>query len=608
MKKDKLNEKNTSLNNDNTIANVDAFVDRKARDKNGNPIPAYPAGNRAKKDQYKTSIVYTVLSVLLYILAYLPIVAVSFVLAIKCYNLMPYYNVWPFIGVIFAGILGIVFMTITLLVTRKKSKDSIRTQTVKVLITFVCLTTGFGLILTYVFPDFIAKATQNTIYTEDLYYNGEAQAEEHAKLERDFIMYNYLNGNLNQYNEDGSIKEHGDYSYNTLVAKDAENASFVNADIQASYKEYIKGYTGTNSSKTADFDATYVTPLKANERKYELYEFIYTYYILNDYTYNFYNTVERRAVALSVFDYVWTYSDYEQMLTKGFNDARLKALFDANFDSLKQDGYNTFDDPLLLYAQLEGRMTVPVMLRLVLNDGWTYSQGTFNIEGNLQYNEDGNMLYQLYDPELVAEYKANGGTFDYTGTIIDQDGKSIEVKYGFNEDGWMIYENGVTKRPLNWFVLDMQGDPMALTQLDLQSKLGKTWTAIESILQGFPSLIESIGGLAVDDLGEVIQTATDGGNLTLSMCINDSGLLEINLYPMSAQYGMLGYRQAGWVESDNLLMAVINVFALRNWLVIFGAVGAVLVIGAGVIREIGEKTRKRAQDSRDRILTEQASA
>lgn len=607
MTNDKLNEKNVSLNEEK-VENIDKFADMKARDKDGNPIPAYPASKGAKKDQRKTSVVYTVLSIMLYILAYLPILIGSVVLAIKCYKLVPYYTFWPFVGVILAGVLGLVFMTVTLVVTRRSSKHSIRTQTVKVLITFVCLSTGFGLILTYVFPDVISYATQNTIYCEDLYYNGEAQAEKNAGLERDFIMYNYLNGNLNQYNADGTIAENGDYSYNSLVAKDSGGINYANAVIQESYKSYMNGYTGTNNSKTAEFDSIFVEPIKANERKYELYEFIYSYYVLNDYTYNLYNTVERRAVALSVLDYIWTYSDYEDMLTKGFGDARLKALFDANFDSFNQDGYNTFDDPLLLYAQMSGRMTVPIVLRLILNEGWTYSQSSFNGVGNPEYNDEGNVLYQLYDPELVAEYEANGGKFEYTGTLTDQNGETIEVKYGFNEDGWMMFENGVTKRPLNWLVLDMLGDPMALTTLDVASLLGSFSGIVDNVLQTLPTLVESLGGLVVDDLGEVIEAASYGGNLTIGMCVNDDGLLELNIYPMSATYGMLGFMQASWVQSDNLLMAVVNVVALRNWMVIFGAIGSVLVIGAGVLREIAEKTRKRTQDSRDRIQTAKASA
>lgn len=605
MTNDNLNK---NLNNEeNGVVDVDKFADMQARDKDGNPIPAYPASKGAKKDQRKTSVVYTVLSVLLYIFAYLPIIIGSLVLAIKCYKLVPYYTFWPFVGVILAGILGLVFMTITLVVTRKNSKHSIRNQTTKVLIAFVCLSTGFGLILTYVFPDVISYATQNTIYCEDLYYNGEAQAEKNAGLERDFIMYNYLNGNLNQYNADGSIAENGDFSYNSLVKKDAGGINFANKDIQDSYKSYMSGYTDNNKN-TAEFDSLYVEPLKANERKYELYEFIYSYYVLNDYTYNLYNTVERRAVALSVFDYIWSYSDYQSMLTEGFQNARLKALFDANFDSFNQDGYNTFDDSLLLYAQMSGRMTVPIVLRLILNEGWTYSQSSFKGVGDPQYNADGNVLYQLYDKELVDEYVANGGKFDYTGTLTDQNGDTIEVKYGFNEDGWMMFENGVTKRPLNWLVLDMLGDPMALTSLDLASMLGSYSGLVDTLLQSMPTLIEALGGLVVDDLGEVIEAASYGGNLTIGMCINDEGLLELNIYPMSATYGMLGFMQASWVQSDNLLMAVVNVVALRNWMVIFGAIGSVLVIGAGVLREIAEKTRKRTQDSRDRITTAKVSA
>lgn len=659
---------------------IDKFADMQARDKNGEPIPAYPVSKRTKKDQRKTSVGYTVLAVLLHILAYLPIIAASAVLGYRCYELMPYYSFWPFVGVILAGVLGLVFMTVTLIVTRRKSKKSIRTQTIKVLITFVCLSTGFGLILTYVFPDVIAYATQSTIYCEDLYYNGESQAEGNAALERDLIMYNVLNGNLNKYNADGTIAEHGDYAYDTLVRMDAEGVNYINSEIQASYLAYLDSYSDIKSIETL-----VIEPMKLNERKYELYEFIYSYHVLNDYTYSFYNTVNRRAIALSVLDYVWKYSDYEQLLTEGFNNARFKALFDANYDSFNQDGYLTFDDPLLLYAQMSGRMTIPVVLRLILNEGWTYTQSDYNGVGDPIYNDDGNFMYQLYDLDtfeayltskgvarnedgtfaktnapvkkiktkkdengnvvkdengnVVYDYDKNGDVqwensttknddieevvyaeqyvgsdgnpvFLYDGTITDQNGNELALKYGFNEDGWIIYENGVTKRPLNWLVLDMLGDPMALTTLDvgsLISRLGVPSTLLDTVLQQLPTLIESLGGLVKEDLGEVIEAASAGGNLTIGLCVDDDGLLAINLYPMNATYGMLGYMQATWVDSDNLLMAVINVVALRNWMVIFGAIGSVLVIGAGLLREAGQRTRKRTRDSRDRILTAKAS-
>lgn len=577
------------------------------RDKDGNVIPAFPVSKRTKRDQSKTSVLFSVAAILLHVLAYLPIVIVSVVLGVKCYNLMPYYSFWPFVGVILAGILGLVFMTVALVVNRKKSKGSIRTKTVKVLIAFVCLSTGFGLILTYVFPDVIAFATQSTLYCEDLYYNGEKQAEKNAALERDLIMYNLLNGNLNNYGADGKIAENGDFSYKTLVAHTEDNGKIIkykNSFINERVKSYEKTYekTGINGIQVE------VDALKSNARKYELYEFIYNQYVLNDYDFCFYNNVTRRAVALSILDYIYTYYDYEGMLKEGFNNPRFKALFQQNYDSFNQDGYLTYDDPLLLYAQMSGRMTVPIVLRLILNQGWSYTQSSYNGAGGLTYTEDGNCLYQLYDPELVEKFKANGGKFEYTGTITDQDGNSIEVKYGFNEDGWQMYENGVTKRPLSWLVLDMLGDPMALTTLDIANLLGnQIYGIVQNVLNAFPTLIDGLGGLMQEDLIEVVKAAAGGAQLSIGLCIDDNGLIAINLFPMNAPYGMLGYMQATWVDSDNLLMAVINVVSLRNWMAIFGAIGAVLIIAAGVCRDMGEKTRKRTEDSRDRILRAKAA-
>lgn len=598
-------EMNQDLQNEQVA--LDEQDDMLNRDKDGNVIPAFPVSKRTKRDQSKTSVLFSVAAILLHVLAYLPIVIVSVVLGVKCYNLMPYYSFWPFVGVILAGILGLVFMTVALVVNRKKSKGSIRTKTVKVLIAFVCLSTGFGLILTYVFPDVIAFATQSTLYCEDLYYNGEKQAEKNAALERDLIMYNLLNGNLNNYGADGKIAEKGDFSYKTLVAHTEDNGKIIkykNSFINERVKSYEKTYekTGINGIQVE------VDALKSNARKYELYEFIYNQYILNDYDFCFYNNVTRRAVALSILDYIYTYYDYEGMLKEGFNNPRFKALFQQNYDSFNQDGYLTYDDPLLLYAQMSGRMTVPIVLRLILNQGWSYTQSSYNGAGGLTYTEDGNCLYQLYDPELVEKFKANGGKFEYTGTITDQDGNSIEVKYGFNEDGWQMYENGVTKRPLSWLVLDMLGDPMALTTLDIANLLGnQIYGIVQNVLNAFPTLIDGLGGLMQEDLIEVVKAAAGGAQLSIGLCIDDNGLIAINLFPMNAPYGMLGYMQATWVDSDNLLMAVINVVSLRNWMAIFGAIGAVLIIAAGVCRDMGEKTRKRTEDSRDRILRAKAA-
>lgn len=608
---------NQDVQNEQLAEQLALDADMLNRDQNGNVIPAFPVSKRTKKDQSKTSVLYTVAAILLHVLAYLPIVIVPIVLAVKCYNLMPYYTFWPFVGVILAGVLGLVFMTVALVVNRKTSKSSIRTKTVKVLIAFVCLSTGFSLVLTYVVPDIIAKATQSTLYIEDVYYNGEKQAEHNAALERDFIMYNLLNGNLNNYDADGKIAENGDFSYKTLVAHNENNGvitNYKNAFIQQRMKYYDSQYGKNNKDKgiygekNVGLIQAEVDALKSNERKYELYQFIYNQYVLNDYDFCFNNSVARRAIALSILEYIYTYYDYEGMLKEGFKNVRLKTLFQQNYDSFNQDGYLTFDDPLLLYAQMSGRMTVPVVLRLILNQGWTYTQSSYNGAGGLTYTEDGNCLYQLYDPQLVEEFKANGGKFEYTGTIVDQNGNEKQVKYGFNKDGWQMYENGVTKRPLSWLVLDMLGDPMALTTLDVANMLGsQIYGLVQNVLDQFPTLIDSVGGLMQEDLVEVVKAAAGGAQLSVGLCIDDDGLIAINLFPMNAPYGMLGYMQATWVDSDNLLMAVINVAGLCKWLTIFGAIGSVLIVAAGVCRDMGEKTRKRTEDSRNRILRAQAA-
>lgn len=610
------NEETSALNqyDENVETEQVADAEQSVETKKKKLDKAFPISKRTKGDQSKTSVVYSVLSVVLYVLAYLPILIVSLVLAIKCYKLVPYYSFWPFVGVIIAGVFGLIFMTITLIVARKNSKRSVRSQTVRTLIAFVCLTCVFGLILTYVFPDVIAFATQNTLYCEDLYYNGASQAEKNAKLERDFFMYNVLNGNLNEFGVNEStgaleIYEHGDFAYANLV-KHPEGTSegFQNEDIKI-FVETWEAYGSVES-----LDAAIALIKESEPRRAELYEFIYKYYVLNDYDYAFNNSVQRRAVGLAVTDYIYKYFNtekggYEGLLKEGFNNPRVKKLFIDNYNSFNQDGYLAFDDPLLLYAQVGGtytsRMTIPVVLRLILNKGWTYTQPGVGSDGKYYYGEDGNFLYQLYDKELVDAYIAtkSGETreemFPYEGKIVDQNNQEITVRYAFNDDGWMLFENGYTRRPIKWLVLDMLGDPMQLADLP-DDTVNMVIGALEKI-----GAMDAVGGLVQEDLADVIKAATNGSSLSIGLCVNDNDALEINLYSMNAPYGMLGYMQATWVDSDNLLMAVINVVSLRNWFCVLGAVGVLMIIAAGVCRDMGEKTRKRTEDSRDRIILSQ---
>lgn len=573
------------------------------RDKEGRIIPeAFPISKRTEKDQRKTSVAYTTFSILLYLLAVLPVIGVTVVLAYKTYQLMPYYSFWPFIGTILVGAFMLIFVIVTLIVTRKGTKSSIFSQTGKVVFTYVFLTSIVGLLMTYVFPDVIAKATQQTLLAEDLYYNAEQQVEVNAQLDREFIMYNILNGQLNEIDEDGKVSETGDFSYKTLSAREETSTGvflkYLNGEIQDNFKRYMDAYNSVNNLRIGLLnDMEEETP-----HKYELYEFIYNNYVLGDFDYALQNKVDRHCLALAILDYIYEYLDYEDLLTEGFANARVKALFDKQFDSFQQDGYNTFDDSLLLYAQMNGRMTVPVVLRLILNESWTYSSPAFDNDGKLQYTDDGNFLFQVYDPKVVESYVVGGGEFNYHGGKLtgleDQ-----EFDYGFDENGWMVFENGYYKRPMNWMVLDMQGTAMDLTSVDMSSSgpLGTYSTIIMNVLNSAGSLTDAVGELLTEDLSKVIQYAANGADLRLSLYVDDNDALQIKIVPLNIMYGMLGYQYMSWVQSNNLLTAVINVMNARNWLLIFGGVGAVLLIAVGVLRECGKKTRERTEVSRDRI-------
>ncbi len=580
------------------------------RDGDGKIISAaFPVSERTKKDQSKTSVVYTLIAVLLHILAFIPIVAIPIVLAVKCQQLAPYYSFWHYVGVIVAVVFAIIYAVVVVCVTRKASKSNIAMQTVKIAITFTCLTSVFAMILTYAVPDIIAMATQNTLFAEDVFYNGEAQAEKNIKLDRQFIMYNVLNGNLN----DHSDNENGDFTYKTLAKKHKDkngNVVYDNSEINRMYNEYKAPY----NKSTALIDAKVIDVMEKNQpRKFELYDFIYSTYVLNDFDYAMFNNVERRALALAITDYIYIHANYENLLKEGFKNKRIKHLFDVNFDSFNHDGYQPFDDPLLLYAQMDGRITVPVVLRLILNEGWSYSQGAVDNNGNLQFAEDGNFLYELFDKDARDAFVNDGGKFEYTGKLVDGNGNEYEAKYGFNKDGWMVFENGVVKRPIKWLVLDMLGDPMELAKVDIFGLLGGLLGGnnisgiINNLLPALGNIFNSVGDLLHEDVAELIKFATGGANLNINLCIDDDNQLAISIAPMNAQYGILGYMQASWVLSNNLLMAVINLLGVRNWFAIFGAVGVVIVIAAGVMRECAKKTRLRTAVSRDRIAREKTA-
>ena len=60
---------------------------------------------------------------------------------------------------------------------------------------------------------------------------------------------------------------------------------------------------------------------------------------------------------------------------------------------------------------------------------------------------------------------------------------------------------------------------------------------------------------------------------------------------------MHGYQYMTWMESNNLLIAVMSVMSLREWLYIFGAVSVLLAFAAGMCREIKARIKKDVEEN-----------
>lgn len=586
------------------------------KDEAGNTVPAYEINEEnEKKKAVKTSSGYTVFAAILYALTFVPIAAITLVLALKTRELMPYYGIWPFIGTIVVGVLALIFYLCVLLIARSHSKKSVMTQTAKLAFAYTVLTTVFSLAITYAFPDAISWATQNTIHGEDVLYNGEKMVEQNAKLERDYIMYNILNGNLG-----------GELSYHDLAAheEDAYGAiiGYNVPEIEASVEKY-------SALSIAKLNATISTLQTTDPRKYEMYELVYKQYVLNDFDYAFLGDFseadnidvrQRQALALAIVDYEYKHSRYLEIVERGFTnnakdpDPELNAIFNRNYNNFNNDGYLTFDDEHLLLAQVEGRMTIPVVVHLILDDIYQYTQPSWDDSDNIIYQEENNFLYELYDPETFEKTVgplALAAGFDLDDPddrkefLKDEDHEVFTEQdeegnyFLYSEEGWRVFPNGKVHRPMKWVVLDMLGEGMALTTIDLASS--DIGAIVATVLGAMPDIVDAVGGLLTEDLAKVLNAATHGASLGIGLCINDEGGLEINIVSNNVKYGMLGYMQATWVSSDHLLMAVYNVVSVRNWFAIFGALGVLLVVAAGVLRDCAKKVRQDGYKAIDRL-------
>ena len=591
----------------------------------------------------------TVLEALFYVLSLPLIVILTAVFCVKTYQLVPYYSFWPFVGVILAGVLCLVFIIVVMCISlRKKSKRSILMQTVSIMVAALMLTSFIAVMLDVVLPDILAQMTSNTLFYEDLTNETLAseQAEFNAQLDRKFIMLNLLNGNYSP-----------EFYYDEMsVDSDIISAAISLVPSIASYRRVAL------SERKEAYEKAYFSESRPYYK--ELFDFIYDEYIMTDPAYALgavdtevwdFESAEyyvegigytvRHALCHAIAQEI--YPTYKELVKDGMSNERIAELYENNYASLKNDGYLTYDDSMILYAT-SGRMTVPVVIRLLLDQGYTYTDGKqAYIENGEVVEPEGSFFLELYRPDdvdaILAAAEADPTVLEWnnakTKAVLKKTVDGVEYGVGaviipvLGEDGTPS-GGGYIRAPRQWSILDMDGKNMDVAALnDVVVNLGDLLSGIvpaetmESIASMFKSLLgpqtlgtllqnlrnvlyalletemdELVGGV-LQAVTDVIMAATGGAGLYLNLGINDDGAFEIAISPTNVEVGMFGYQYMTWMESNNLLFAVMSVMSLREWLYIFGAVSVLLAFAAGMCREI----KKRIRDDYENKLEAEAA-
>lgn len=215
----------------------------------------------------------------------------------------------------------------------------------------------------------------------------------------------------------------------------------------------------------------------------------------------------------------------------GYSSPEVQELLTQNFKSMDVNGYKTFtsNGPWLNMAN-DSRLTIPVLVHLVLNEREVNEEVTYYLSCTME-------------PKTL---------------VTDKDGDNVYKKPVANEE---------VETVLHWTILDMQGTSM---NIDLSG-------AVSGLGIDIPGLIESLNlGKTLDGiLGTVNEAIADpalaGAELYIGLDLRNDKV-QLMLTPAAESRGMHGYQNSAWLNSNNLLFAVISIFPARQWLYIWGAV------------------------------------
>lgn len=113
--------------------------------------------------------------------------------------------------------------------------------------------------------------------------------------------------------------------------------------------------------------------------------------------------------------------------------------------------------------------------------------------------------------------------------------------------------------------------------IDLAGALGGALNSVGMTMDDVATLItkltldKTIAGILGDVNTALADPALAGAELFVGVDMRDGGF-QIMLTPAAGLRGMHGYQNSAWLDSNNLLFAVISIFPARQWIYIWGAV------------------------------------
>lgn len=554
------------------------------------------------------------------------------------------YALAAWLGAIIVIVLAVVWLIATLVITRKKAKRSIERQMVSVTVWALILTVGFGALLNLALPDLIGGATSSTLFAEDLKEGWEDQAKFNGNMVKKFVTLNVVNGTLsndvNYYTatEGETAEETAVGTYTTgVTAVDFQGVTYFNPTATELTMDDVTAWFEEEFGKGVDPLALTEDQIAANPDTF-LYSVLYNNYVLYDYHYCYKAPEIRHAVARGIYENLKVTN--HKLVAEGFNNKEAYDLMKQNFTSIDRDGYVTFDDCLLEFAN-SSRQTIPVLVNLILG------------QRDIGSGDDVSYDYKQYDPELgendesvyrwtILDMDGNGMTVDLTSVVgllknaavvVDNpDGTYTTVKHTcptcnaeYTEgetycpkDGAAITDSTVTSYAIVFTYNDV-------TYLNIEN-LHHLLDAVDiSFLNGVKAKLHTwltsdeyygLSNIKVDELftdeafnKNVLQPLlwnasntlvanenVAGSPLNVAIVVEDDGSIMLAIRPTNAKRGVLGYQYMAWLDSNNLLFAIISLYSVSNYLFLMGGVVVFLNFIIGLIR-IKERDMKSSENA-----------